>query len=138
MVAMPDTALATPFDSLAAMCKLVAVSRIDPAFDEKHWHAIRFSLANLRSFAADCDPLQVAFSDALKVDIQTGGNLIRVAFDQVRFSTDTIDWMDREITEMIRVLLPVVRDNDLPVALADCRWAIEGALEERRETPPLR
>lgn len=51
------------------------------------------------------------------------------AFASSALDDDAIEWIDGQMTEILRVLVPVVRDPNLPDWLALCKPAIEGAFE---------
>jgi hypothetical protein len=126
----PTGPLPNAFDSLAAICKFIAVSRIDPAFHQRHFHAIEMASAFLRVLAGHYPPLEKAFRASLPVPISDGSSQIHHAISELGLSDEKVRWLDAQMTEILKVLIPVVRDPDLPPWLSECKWTIEGAFHE--------
>ncbi|MFA5924060.1 MAG: hypothetical protein WC856_22685 [Methylococcaceae bacterium] len=125
---MPNTdALPTPFESLAGICKFIAVSKISPDFYTKHQHPVEFAGAFLRLLASLYPPLEKAFRTALPLSLSEGAAPIQQALSSLSLTEEKLCWFDSQMTEVLRVLLPVVRDTELPAWLSECKWAIEGA-----------
>lgn len=128
----PSTeSLPDAFDSLAALCKFIAVSRIDPEFHERHYHPIELVCAFLRVLANHHPSLDKAFRASLPLSIAEGSAHIRDVMPTLVFSDEQLQWLDAQMTEALKVLLPVVADADLPPWLSECKWAIEGAFLEQ-------
>lgn len=126
----PD-ALPDAFDSLAAICKFIAVSRIDPEFYERHFHPIEMACAFLRVLASHHPPLEKAFRASLPLQIAEGSVHIREVLPTLALTDQQLHWLDAQMTEILKVLLPVVAADDLPSWLSECKWAIEGAFCEQ-------
>lgn len=126
---MPAAALPTVFESLAAVCKFIAVPKLSPAFHVKHQHAVEFTSAFWRIAASSYPQLERAFRTALPLPIAEGAGQIQTAFSELALSPEKIRWFDNQSTEVLRLLVPVVRDPELPGWLSECKWAIEGAFE---------
>ncbi len=119
--------LPSPFESLAGICKFIAVSKISPAFYSTHSHPIEFACTFLRLLANSRPPIERALRDSLPLDVAAGGKLLSAAFSESIFDKKELDWFDRQMTEVLRTLVAVVRDSELPDWLTECKWAIEGA-----------
>lgn len=117
---LPDT-----FDSLAAICKFIAVPKIDPEFHERHYHAIEMTSAFLRVLASNYPMLEKAFRASLPLPITDGSKHIRQVMPELCMSEERVQWLDAQMTEILKVLIPVVRDSELPSWLSECKWAIE-------------
>lgn len=125
----PRSDLPSAFDSLAALVKYVAVEKISPDFYEKHWRSIEFAATFVRHFASIHRSLDPAFRAALPVSLAEGAHPIQEALSAIKFEEEDLRWFDTQMTEALRVLVPVVRDPDLPAWLSEGKWAIEGAFE---------
>ena|SRR3989344_71565 len=118
------------FDSLTAICKFIAVPKAEPEFHDRHHHAVEMASAFLRVLAGNHPPLEKAFRSSLPLSISAGSEPIRKVFPTLGLTEDDVQWLDSQTTEILKVLLPVVRDPKLPSWLAECRWAIEGAFDD--------
>lgn len=118
------------FDSLAAICKFIAVPKIDPEFHKRHYHAIEMASAFLRVTASNYPLLEKTFRASLPLPISVGSKHIRQVMPELALSEEKVQWLDAQMTEILKVLIPVVRDTELPSWLSECKWAIEGAFEE--------
>ncbi len=127
----PKKSLPDAFDSLAAICKFIAVSKIDPEFHKRHYHAIEMASAFLRVLASHHPPLEKAFRASLPLSITAGSEQIRQVIPELGLSEEKVQWLDAQMTEILKVLVPVVRDPNLPSWLSECKWAIEGAFFEQ-------
>ncbi len=127
----PTEPLPSAFDSLAAICKFIAVQKIDPEFHQRHFHAIEMASAFLRVLADHHSPLEKAFRASLPLPIAAGSLQINQAISELDLSDERVRWLDAQMTEILKNLIPVVRDPDLPSWLSECKWAIEGAFHER-------
>ena len=116
-------------DSLAAICKFIAVPSIEPDFHKRHYHAVEMINAFLRVLANNHPLLEKAFRASLPLPISQGSELIRQVVPKLNLSKQKITWLDAQMTEILKVLLPVIKDCDLPSWLAECKWAIEGAFD---------
>jgi hypothetical protein len=126
---LPAEPRPTPFESLAGICKFIAVQKISPAFYAKHQHPVEFASAFLRILASSYPSLEKSFRAALPLSVSEGSGQIRQALSSLTLSEQRLSWLDKQMTEVLRVLVPVVRDSELPEWLADCKWAIEGAFD---------
>lgn len=127
---MPATAaLPSAFESLAAICKFIAVPKMNPAFHAKQHHPVEFAGAFLRTIAGAYPPLERAFRVALPLSLAEGAIPIQQAFAELALSDAKLQWFDAQMTEVLRVLLPAVRDPELPSWLSQCKWAVEGAFQ---------
>ncbi len=122
--------LPTPFESLAGICKFIAVSKMSPEFYAQHQHPVEFTSAFLRVLASSYPSLEKSFRAALPVPLEEGAISIESALSSLGFSEEKLRWFDNQMTEVLKVLLPVVRDPSLPNWLAQSKWAIEGAFDE--------
>lgn len=122
-------ALPTAFESLAAICKFIAVPKMSPAFHAKQRHRVEFAGAFLRVVANAYPPLEQAFRKALPLSLAEGAVPIQQALAALALPDEKVRWFDAEMTEVMRVLLPAVRDPELPSWLFECKWAIEGAFQ---------
>lgn len=124
---MTGAYLPDAFDSLAAICKFIAVPKIEPEFYKSHYHAVEAASAFLRVLASNHPRLEAAFRASLPVPIADGAEAIRRVVPTLALTEEQIEWLDAQMTETLRVLAPVVRDPTLPSWLAECKPAIEGA-----------
>ena len=115
------------FDSLAAICKFIAVQQIEPAFYQSHLNAIEMANSFSRVLASNYPALDTAFRASLPLSISEGSRYIRQAVPVAGLSEDRLKWLDLQMTEILKVLLPVVRDPKLPAWLSESKWAVEGA-----------
>jgi len=115
------------FDSLAAINKFIAVPKVEPDFHKQHYHAIEMAGAFLRVLASNYQPLKEAFRASLPMPISEGSKTLRRVIPTLSLTEEKIRWLDLQTTEILKVLLPVVRDPSLPSWLLECKWAIEGA-----------
>jgi hypothetical protein len=122
-------ALPSPFESLAAICKFIAVSRISPDFYAKHQHNIEFACTFTRILASNYPVLDPLFRASLPLSLADGARPIQQALLALSISDEKLEWFDRQMTEVLRMLIPVVRDSALPAWLSECKWAIEGAFD---------
>lgn len=126
---MTDRALPTVFESLAAVDKFIAVPRLAADFYAKHRHAVDFTSAFLRQVASSYPPFDSAFRAALPLPIREGAVQIEATFRSGALPPEKMEWFDAQMTEVLKVLVPIVRDPELPDWLQECKWAIEGAFE---------
>lgn len=127
----PIEPLPNAFDSLAAICKFIAVQKIDPEFHQRHFHAIEMASAFLRVLADQYPPIEKAFRASLPLPIVAGSLQINRAISELGLSDEKVRWLDTQMTEVLKILIPVVRDPYLPSWLSECKWAIDGAFHER-------
>lgn len=124
-----NTNLPTAFDSIAATCKFIAVSRISPEFYDKYQHPVEFTCAFVRQFASIDPAIEKAFRNSLPLPISEGALKIEQGLQSSLISEKDMNWLDNQLTEVLKILLPVVRDQNLPDWLLECKWAVEGAFE---------
>jgi len=122
-------ALPTVFESLAAICKFIAVPKMSPAFHAKQRHPVEFASAFLRVVASNYPLLEQAFRKALPLPLAEGAVPIQQALAELTLPDEKVRWFNTQMTEVLRVLLPAVRDPELPSWLSECKWAIEGAFQ---------
>ncbi|NOT13355.1 MAG: hypothetical protein HOP23_16240 [Methylococcaceae bacterium] len=63
------------------------------------------------------------------MSISEGAKHIQQAIAITSISENDLSWFNNQMTEVLKILLPVVRDPNLPEWLYECQWAIEGAFE---------
>lgn len=126
--------LPTAFESLAAICKFIAVSRISPDFHAKHHHNIEVACTFPRILASNYPALEPAFRESLPLPLSEGARPIQQVLMSLAITEEKLEWFDRQMTETLRTLLPVVRDNSLPAWLSECKWAIEGVFDASAAT----
>ena len=128
---MADQDLPDAFDCLAAVTKFIAMSRIDPEFFQKHYHAIEMANAFSRVLASNYPEMEKAFREALPMGVRDAGRVLREVIPELNWDQERIEWFDGQLTEILKGLLPVVRDDAINPWFVefDCRWAIEGAFE---------
>jgi len=115
------------FESLTAINKFIAVERISPDFYKRHHHAIEMACAFLRVLAGHYPPLERAFRASLPLPIFEGSEAVRQVIPALGLTEQKAQWLDAQTTEILKVLVPVVKDPLLPSWLSECKWAIEGA-----------
>ena len=115
------------FETIAGICKFIAVQKTFPDFYSKHQNAIDFSTAFLRVLANSHPAIMQAFQASLTLPLADGSKLIHQGIASAQLSEQKLAWLDKQTTEVLRMLVLVVRDPALPSLLADCKWAIEGA-----------
>lgn len=127
---MPSTAqLPSAFETFAGLAKFIAVSRISPEFYQQHAHAIEFTCAFLRTAASLSPAIEGALRKSLPMPVSEGGAVIETAIREAGLSEHDLQWLDVQETEVLQVLVPVVRAPLLPEWLAESRWAVLGAFE---------
>ena len=119
----------TTFETFAGIGKFIAVSRISPTFYGCHNHPIEMACAFLRIVASEHPALERALRASLSLPLREGATHIQAAFQEARLDTAQLGWLDSQSTEVLKSLVPVVRDAGLPSWLAECRWAVLGAFE---------
>ena len=121
--------LPTPFESLAGINKFIAVQKMSPDFYAKHWKAVEFSSAFLRLLASNYPSIEASLRKALPLSLMEGAESIEKAVQNLGLPTQKVEWLDRQMTEVLQTILPVVQDPELPEWLSECRWAVEGAFD---------
>lgn len=119
----------SPFQSLAAIVKFLEAQRRSPSFYDRHWNAIEFTNSFTRLLVSHYPSLQQAVRYAVDASIHEGGDQLHQALMAAKLSDKDLTWFDSQMTEVLRMLVPVVRDATLPGYLADTKWAVEGAFE---------
>jgi hypothetical protein len=119
----------TLWETLAGCSKVVAIKLTNPGFYDKHVHAIEFASSFFRVLASSYPPLENAFTRGLSMRTREAAILVQGAFREIDLSEAKMEWFDRQSTEVLRMLLEVVRDPELPSWLRSMRWAVEGAFE---------
>lgn len=117
------------FQSLAGIVKFLEAQRRSPTFFDRHWNAIEFTNAFTRLLVSKYPSLQEAVRYAVDASLHEGGDGLHQALVAAKLSDPDLAWFDSQMTEVLRMLVPVVRDAALPNYLADTKWAIEGAFE---------
>jgi hypothetical protein len=117
------------FETFAGVGKFIAVSRVSPQFYEQHTHPVEMACAFLRILASEHPALERALRASLSLPLAEGAAHLEVAFQEARLGKAQLSWLDAQSTEVLRGLVPVVRDSSLPNWLAECRWAVLGAFE---------
>ena len=95
----------------------------------KHRNPIELASAFLRTLASTYPPLEQAFRTALPLELAEGAVPIRDALSSLSLSEEKSHWFDAQSTAVLRALVPVVRDEELPTWLSECKWAVEGAFD---------
>ena len=127
---MPPTAqLPSAFETLAGLAKFIAVAHISPEFYQQHTHAIEFTCAFLRTAASLSPAVEAAFRKSLPMPVNEGATVIEAAIREAALSERDVQWLDEQETEVLQMLVPVVRAPSLPQWLAESRWAVLGAFE---------
>ena len=124
-----STELPDVFDSLAAICKFITVSRISSEFYALHQHPIEFTCAYIRQFATLYPEFERSFRASLPLSISEGAKHIQQAIAITSISENDLYWLNNQMTEALKILLPAARDPNLPEWLYECQWAIEGTFE---------
>jgi len=117
---LPDT-----FDTIAVMCKFMAIEQINPEFYKRHYNAIQMSTTFVRLMATNYPPLKKAFQESLAMPVGSDADPIRLAFKTIDFPEEKLQWINKQMTVVLKLLLLVVRDPDLPSYFSGCKWAIE-------------
>ena len=115
------------FESIAGICKFVATQKIDEEFYDKHSHAIEIANSFSRVLATNYPLLDAGFRQSLPLNTEEGGKVIKEAFENSNLDDNRLQWVDAQMTEVLKNLLPVVKDEDLPEMLNWSKAAIEGA-----------
>jgi len=102
---------------------------MSPKFHAKQRHPVEFAGTFLRVVANAYPPLEQAFRKALPLSLAEGSQPIQQALAALALPDEKVRWFDAQMTEVLRTLLPAVRDPDLPPWLSECKWAIEGAFQ---------
>lgn len=123
--------LPTLFESLAGICKFIAAQKMNPDFYAKHQHSVEFASTFLRILASSAPSLEKSFRAALPLTVPEGAEPIRQALSSLTLTQEKMSWFDKQMTEVLRVLVPVVRDPELPRWMSGCKWAIEDAFESQ-------
>ena len=120
---------ANAFESLAGICKFIAMEKFDPKFYEKHFDAIEVSNSFSRVLASNYPELDLAFRESLPLPTDEGSKLIQEAFEKTTFPEDKIEWIDSQMTQVLRVLYPLFDDREFPEAFEFSRHSIVSAFE---------
>jgi len=127
---MPSsTALPTVYETLASLAKFIAVEHLSPDFYLRHDQMIEFACGFLKVFVSSHPSLEPAFRESLPVSVKEGGLLIESAMSKADLTEEQLQWFDMQSTEVLKALIPVVRDPGIPEWLAEARWGILGAFE---------
>jgi hypothetical protein len=119
----------TTFETFAGIGKFIAASRMSPQFYEQHTHPVEMACAFLRILASEHPALERALRASLSLPLAEGAVHLQAAFQEARLGAAQLSWLDAQSTEVLKGLVPVVRDSSLPNWLAECRWAVQGAFE---------
>ena len=98
-------------------------------FYKKHFNAVQMANSFTTLLGSKHKELGDAFRESLAMGIKDGGEVIGNAFNEVGLDEKEVSWMDSQMTVILKLLVPVVRDPDLPDEYSICVWAIEGAFE---------
>jgi len=121
----PAESLPDSFDTIAVMCKFIAIEKLDPEFFKRHYNALQMSNTFVWLLAGKYPPLKTAFKESMVLPAGSDAEPIRVAFKTLELPEDKLQWFDNQLTVVLKLLLPVVRDPDLPSCFSGCVWAIE-------------
>lgn len=122
-----STDLPDAFDSMAAICKFIAVSKIDPEFHKRHYHAVEMAGAFIRVLSSNHEPLKKVFQSTLPLPVHEAATALREILPTIALTEKEVQWLDAQMTEILKVLVPVVRDPALPAWLLPCKNSIEQA-----------
>ncbi len=128
---MADSDFPDAFECLAAVTKFIAMSKIDPEFYQKHYHAIEMANAFTRVLAVNYPEMEKAFRETLPMGVRDSGRALGEVIPRLNWDQERVEWFDKQLTEILKGLLPVVRDEAINLWFVEfgCRWAIEGAFE---------
>ncbi len=115
------------FESLAGICKFVAVEYIDKEFYSNHLNGIEMAKSFTGVLASNYKGLEDAFRKSLPLQTDEGGQIIEQAFKELDITEEKANWIDSQMTEVLKNLLPVIRSNELPEELEWVKFSIEGA-----------
>jgi hypothetical protein len=119
--------LPSSYESMAAIVKFIGVQHLDPSSYLRYSHNIEMANSFSRILASNHQQLDTAFRASLPLPISEGAEHIRKAMESLELSEQKVNWIDAQMTESLKMLLPVVRDKNLHHAFNECKWAIEGA-----------
>ena len=114
---MGNSKLPSALHSLAAIGKFLAVAKMNPEFYAKHQHAIEFTNALTRQLVGSYPTVEGAFRAALSASLNDGAKGLQQSLFAVQFTETDLRWFDFQMTEVLRMLVPVVRDSELPKQL---------------------
>ena len=114
------------------MCSFIAVPELEPDFHARHRHAIEMTNAFTWLLASRYPAMGQAFAGCMSLPLDSSAQNIGEAFVASNLSREQLQWLDRQMDEILRVLVPVVQSPDLPAWLVPYRNAIAGAVESTR------
>ena len=117
------------FDSISAVVKFLALGNIDNEYYLHHWKAVAFANAFTRSVLFSHEPILKIVRETLPLPVADIAAILRADAPAWNLGEADVKYLDQQLTETLKVLLPVVRDMDLPEWLWECRDPIEGAFE---------
>ncbi|WP_331987555.1 hypothetical protein [Chitinimonas sp.] len=115
------------YESFTAICRFLSAETVSGDFYEKHAHALMMAGAFIGTLASQHPVLKTAIIVGLQQPVREAAVRIRQVIPGLGLTNDEVRWLDDQTTAILRVLVPVVRDPDLPEWFAECKWAIEGA-----------
>lgn len=126
---MPTAVLPDAFDSIAAMVKFLGVPKLAPEFYSRHWRAVEFANAFTRVVLLRHESIRNIIRKTLPLPVAEIASELRAAAPEWNLVESDVAYLDQQMTEALRVLVPVVRDKELPIWLLECRGPIEDAFE---------
>jgi hypothetical protein len=121
------------FDSLAALSKFVDVLECAQSFYERHKDGIDIVIRTIHHLM-DRNPALRSILVFTAAPVRVTASALRDWFETAGVSDVEIEALDKYVEIAMRAVLPVFGDPKLPTFLRQCRWGIEGALAENRET----
>ena len=126
--------LPTAFETLAAVVKFIAAPKMSTLFYHQHQNAIDLTCTFLKILANRYPLLETAFRKSLPLPVVEGAACIATALTESKISDADLNWLDAQSTAVLRLLVPVVRSENLPKYLIEARWAVLGAFENDSAT----
>ena len=114
------------------MCSFITVPELEPDFHARHHHAVEMTNAFTWLLASRYPAIGQAFAGCMSRPLDSSAEKIGEAFVASNLSREQLEWIDRQMSEILGVLVPVVQSPDLPEWLAPYRDAIAGAVESTR------
>ena len=124
-----ERGLPTPFESLAAINFLSKASECAPEFYERHRQAFDMAAGFIGCLCMDHPGLATIFAFTL-TPLSRTASLLEQFLRSTPLPNFNMEWVDAQMTIQMEMFIPVVRDPELPAFYEECRWPIEGALEE--------
>src|SRR5262245_15152051 len=121
------------FDSLAALSKFIDVRECAQSFYERHKDGVDIVIRTIRHLM-DKNPDLRTILTFTGAPVRATASALRGWFETAGVSDVEIEALGKFVEIAMRAVLPVFSDPRLPTFLRQCRWGIEGAFAENRET----